>query len=164
MLKKFAKWLAVLLMICLMLTSCTPAGTARESSENTYSQEVQNLEKLCLVWGYAKYRHPSFYDGSKDWDEELDRLFPRVKEAENGEGLNELLYDWFVSLGEVSSSSNRNQRSWENRDTRSVAVQADLSWIRDTSYLGEELSAALQQIEVMPQLSKSRRGRFRLPV
>lgn len=158
MLKKFAKWLAVLLTICLMLTACTPAETAGGSGEDTYSQEVQNLEKLCLVWGYAKYRHPSFYDGSKDWDEELDRLFPRVKEAENGEGLNELLYDWFVSLGEVSSSSNRNQRSWENRDTRSVAVQADLSWIRDTSYLGEELSAALQQIEVMPQLSKKSAG------
>ena len=99
MLKKFAKWLAVLLTICLMLTACTPAETAGGSGEDTYSQEVQNLEKLCLVWGYAKYRHPSFYDGSKDWDEELDRLFPRVKEAENGEGLNELLYDWFVSLG-----------------------------------------------------------------
>ena len=97
MLKKFAKWLAVLLTICLMLTACTPAETAGGSGEDTYSQEVQNLEKLCLVWGYAKYRHPSFYDGSKDWDEELCRLLPQAQEAENGEELNGLLYDWFVS-------------------------------------------------------------------
>ena len=33
MMKKFAKWLEVLLMICLMLTACTPAGTAGGGSE-----------------------------------------------------------------------------------------------------------------------------------
>ena len=53
MMKKFAKWLAVLLTFCLLLTSCTPAGTAGGGSETVYSQETQNLEKLCKVWGYV---------------------------------------------------------------------------------------------------------------
>lgn len=50
MMKKFAKWLAVLLTICLMLTACTPAETAGGSGEDTYSQEVQNLES-CAWFG-----------------------------------------------------------------------------------------------------------------
>ena len=56
MMKKFAKWLEVLLMICLMLTACTPAGTAGGGSETVYSQETQTLEKLCKVWGYVNIR------------------------------------------------------------------------------------------------------------
>ena len=58
--KNIAKLVAVLLCICMLFTSCAPAETSE------YSQEVQNLEKLCLVWGYSKYRHPAFYTGEKD--------------------------------------------------------------------------------------------------
>ena len=54
---KWTKLLAVLLCVCLLFTACTSAG---EKNKAEYSQEVQNLEKLCLVWGYTKYHHPAF--------------------------------------------------------------------------------------------------------
>ena len=45
---KWTRLLAVLLCVCLLFTSCAPVGNEKEE----YSQEVQNLEKLCKVWGY----------------------------------------------------------------------------------------------------------------
>lgn len=45
---KWTRLLAVLLCVCLLFTSCAPVGNEKKE----YSQEVQNLEKLCKVWGY----------------------------------------------------------------------------------------------------------------
>ena len=75
--KRLVKLLAGLLCICLLFTSCAPAEISDEKSTDLkYSQEVQNLEKLCKVWGYTKYHHPAFLFGEKDWDEELLNLIP----------------------------------------------------------------------------------------
>ena len=62
--KNIAKLVAVLLCICMLFTSCTLVGQSVDSSENTVnSQKVENLEKLCKVWGYTKYNHPAFLCG-----------------------------------------------------------------------------------------------------
>ena len=99
--RRLVKLLAVLLSICLLFTSCAPAGVSDEKSTDLkYSQEVQNLEKLCKVWGYTKYYHPAFLLGQKDWDKELKKLIPVVSEAEEEE-VNNILHEWFVSLGEI---------------------------------------------------------------
>lgn len=50
--KRLVKLLAGLLCVCLLFTSCVPAEVSDEKS--TASQQVQNLEKLCLVWGYTQ--------------------------------------------------------------------------------------------------------------
>ncbi len=71
-----------------------------------YSQEVQNLEKLCKVWGYTKYTHPAFLLGKKDWDEELLKLIPVVSEAK-AKKVNDILHGWFVSLGEIDYGTSR---------------------------------------------------------
>jgi len=78
--KKFTKFLAALLYLCMLLTACAPAEQ-EEAEVSGDSQQVQNLEKLCLVWGYTKYHHPAFLLGEKDWDEELLNLIPTVSEA-----------------------------------------------------------------------------------
>ena len=84
--KKMARLVAVLLCICMLFTSCAPVGTNGEkTADSEYSQEVQNLEKLCKVWGYTKYNHPAFLLGQKDWDEELLNLIPVVSEAKENE-------------------------------------------------------------------------------
>ena len=76
--KKMARLVAVLLCICMLFTSCAPVGTNGEkTADSEYSQEVQNLEKLCKVWGYVKYTHPVFLTGEKDWDAELITLIPK---------------------------------------------------------------------------------------
>ena len=144
---KWTRLLAVLLCVCLLFTACTSAG---EKNKAEYSQEVQNLEKLCLVWGYTKYRHPSFYTGEKDWNGELLALIPQVQEARTDKETNQILYDWFESLGQADFGETRNHQSWKNQDTDRIDIQADIRWSKDDDYLGEKLSAALQQIEIRP--------------
>ena len=94
---KWTRLLAVLLCVCLLFTSCAPVGNEKKE----YSQEVQNLEKLCKVWGYVKYTHPVFLTGEKDWDAELITLIPQVRQAENSEATNQILNEWLLSLGEI---------------------------------------------------------------
>ena len=94
---KWTRLLAVLLCVCLLFTSCAPVGNEKKE----YSQEVQNLEKLCKVWGYTKYTHPVFLTGEKDWDTELIALIPQVRQAENSEATNQILNEWLLSLGEI---------------------------------------------------------------
>ena len=49
--RRLVKLLAGLLSICLLFISCAPAELSDEKSRDLkYSQEVQNLEKLCKVW------------------------------------------------------------------------------------------------------------------
>ena len=107
MINKWTRLLAVVLLVCLLFTSCTSAGTPdKKSTDSEYSQEVQNLEKLCKVWGYTKYTHPAFLLGKKDWDEELLKLIPVVSEAKAKE-VNDILHKWFVSLGEIDYGTSR---------------------------------------------------------
>ena len=104
---KWTRLLSALLLVCLLFTSCAPVGQSVDNSENTAdSQKAENLEKLCKVWGYTKYTHPAFLLGKKDWDEELLKLIPVVSEAKAKE-VNDILHEWFVSLGEVNYGTSR---------------------------------------------------------
>ena len=146
---KWTRLLAVLLCVCLLFTACTSAG---EKNKAEYSQEVQNLEKLCLVWGYTKYTHPVFLTGEKDWDEELLKLIPTVSEAKEEE-VNDILHEWFVSLGEIDYGISRPA----SKPVESEAiVQADTGWILDETYLGAELSADMQNLGPVPKIDRSR--------
>ena len=146
--RKITKIVAVLLCICLLFTSCAPVGNEKKE----YSQEVQNLEKLCLVWGYTKYTHPVFLTGEKDWDEELLKLIPTVSEAKEEE-VNDILHEWFVSLGEIDYGISRPA----SKPVESEAiVQADTGWILDETYLGAELSADMQNLGPVPKIDRSR--------
>ena len=160
MMKKFAKWLEVLLMICLMLTACTPAGTAGGGSETVYSQETQNLEKLCKVWGYVKYTHPVFLTGEKDWDAELIALIPQVRQAENSEETNKILNEWLLSLGEIKYKTYETTALWSSAKEEDKVVIADTSWVFDQEYLGEELSANMEPLtKPLPDIN-----RFNAPI
>ena len=150
--KNIAKLVAVLLCICMLFTSCTPAGQSVDSNGNTVnSQKVENLEKLCLVWGYTKYNHPAFLFGEKDWDEELLNLIPVVSEAKSDE-VNDILHEWFVSLGEIDYGTNRKGKIPEDAIK---FVQADTSWISE-EYLGAELAEDLSQFGQLPGVNRSK--------
>ena len=151
--KKIARLVAVLLCICMLFTSCTPAGQSVDSNGNTVnSQKVENLEKLCKVWGYTKYNHPAFLFGEKDWDEELLNLIPVVSEAKSDE-VNDILHEWFVSLGEIDYGTSRpGSKPIESE----AVVQADTNWILDEAYLGEALSADMQKMGPVPKIDRSK--------
>ena len=144
--KRLVKLLAGLLCVCLLFTSCAPAEVSDEKS--TASQQVQNLEKLCLVWGYTKYNHPAFLLGEKDWDEELLNLIPVVFEARENE-VNDILHEWFISLGEIDyGMSTPNSTLKEDK----LYIQADISWTKDDTYLGKELSEDMQKLGPIPAI------------
>jgi len=82
------------ILLCIMLFASL-AGC----STKTVSDQASNLKKLCKVWGFAKYTHPAFLTGEMCWDEELFSLIPIIYSANDGD-VNDILYDWFVSLGD----------------------------------------------------------------
>ena len=148
--KKFTKFLAALLCLCLLFTSCAPAKQ-EEAEVSGDSQQVQNLEKLCLVWGYTKYHHPAFLLGQRDWDEELLNLIPTVSEAKE-EKVNDILHEWFVSLGEIDYGTDR-KRNLPSEDE--LIVQSDTDWISQ-EYLGKELCEDLSQMTEVPSINRSK--------
>ena len=150
---KWTRLLAALLCVCLLFTSCASAGSGSEGNEKAeYSQEVQNLEKLCKVWGYTKYTHPVFLFGEKDWDAELLKLIPVVSEAK-AEEVNDILHEWFVSLGEIDYGTSRVGSSLpEDR----LVIQADTSWTKDEDYLGENLTNDLSHLQRIPSINRSK--------
>ena len=144
--KKMSRLVAVLLCICMLFTSCAPVETNEEKTANSeYSQEVQNLEKLCKVWGYTKYNHPAFLFGQKDWDKKLLNLIPVVSDAKADE-VNDILHEWFISLGEIDYGTSR-KRTLPPEDQ--LIEQADTDWISQ-EYLGEELWEDLSQLTEVP--------------
>ena len=147
--KKIARLVAVLLCVCMLFTSCAPAETTEKLSAD--SPKVQNLEKLCFVWGYTKYNHPAFLLGEKDWDKELLNLIPVVSETKADE-VNVILHEWFVSLGEIDYGTSRKGSIPEDAIK---FVQADTSWISE-EYLGAELAEDLSQFGQLPGVNRSK--------
>lgn len=153
--KKYVKCFLILLTICLLFTSCAPAGQNVASNGNTTdSQKTENLEKLCLVWGYTKYTHPAFLFGEKDWDEELLKLIPVVSEAK-AEEVNDILHEWFVSLGEIDYKTLNRVPQWAAAKEEDKSVQADMSWIGE-DYLGAELTEDLLQLGPILNIDRSK--------
>ena len=151
--KKIVRLVAMLLCICILLTSCAPVGNEKKE----YSQEVQNLEKLCKVWGYVKYTHPVFLTGEKDWDTELIALIPQVRQAENSEATNKILNEWLLSLGEIEYETDTPAAQWSSAKEEDKVVIADTSWIFDKKYLGEELSANMEPLtKPLPDINRAK--------
>ena len=102
--------------LCMFLLGCqrnevstvpalSPVAPEVQEPQGTPATETENLVKLCKVWGYTKYMHPAFLLGKKDWDQELLKLIPQVRELTTAEEVNALLHDWFVGLGEIDYTS-----------------------------------------------------------
>lgn len=144
--KKWFQVVAVFLSICLILTACAPIENGKQEK---YSQEVQNLEKLCKVWGYVKYNHPAFLLGEKDWDEELLNLIPVVSKAKDDE-VNDILHEWFVSLGEIDYQSTRKRNLPPEEQ---MIVQPNNDWICE-DYLGTELIEDFVQLGEIPNIDR----------
>lgn len=149
--KRWICFLALLMCLCLLLTSCAPAP--QQPAGNSEAQ-VENLAKLCKVWGYIKYTHPVFLLGEKDWDEELLKLIPAVSKADSDE-VNGILHEWVDSLGEVDYGTLNRVPLWAAAKEEEISVQADTSWI-SADYLGEELTQQLSQLGPVPNIDRNK--------
>lgn len=146
------KILALLLAaaLCLSLPGCTaqqagaPGAPASDVGvQSAVSPQIQNLVKLCKVWGYAKYHHPAFLLGRLDWDEELLTLIPQVQAAQTAEEVNALLHEWFADLEPFCDKVRGHEPAALEENQ---FIEADTSWTQDTEYLGEELAADLANL------------------
>ncbi len=146
--KVFLNKLIVFLILVLSVLTFSFTGCTKISDNNTSVSNLQSLEKLCLVWGYTKYNHPAFLLGEKDWDKELLNLIPVVLEAKDDE-VNDILHKWFVSLGEIDYGMNGAKATLQEDK---LYVQANISWIKDDTYLGKELSEDMQKLGPIPAI------------
>src|SRR5690554_54689 len=66
-------------------------------NENT----LVNLNKLCKTWGYLKYHHPKIAEGDYNWDYELFRILPKIK----NDNFDSVLQKWENSFDKTGSHS-----------------------------------------------------------
>lgn len=137
--------IATSLLLLLLGCQAAPAPIRSET-------ELENLIKLCRVWGYVKYTHPAFLLGQKDWDEELLAMIPQVRELEPHEEVNALLHNWFISLGEINCGG----ASSAPVIPRTEVILTDTSWTTSAAYLGDELSRDLGQLADLPYVDHTR--------
>ena len=136
------------LLIALFMT-ISPCSLAQESA---FDHEVENLEKLCLVWGYVKYTHPSYLAARRDWDADLLSLIEPVAEAQTSEAVNEILRQYVESLGEFDYGTDFVDAAWAALGENQRVFLAQTDWRCDAEYLGEELSALLVQFNEIPTI------------
>nr|WP_307990740.1 S41 family peptidase [uncultured Niameybacter sp.] len=106
--------------------------------ESLDSFQIEQLGKLCKVWGLVKYYHPTVVSGKVDWDGALFEVMPKVLETKDVDEVDQILYDWIIKLGPIAKGV--------PQDNREKVIEADLEWISDKTYMGQELRTLLMDI------------------
>ncbi|WP_162611617.1 hypothetical protein [Alistipes sp. An116] len=146
----FCILLCLLCVTPVMQAQQTPVPAPASSGFNLTAEDLKdpravgNLETLCRVWGYVKYHHPVFCDTlcRVDIDSALFALLPRVVHADR-ETRNRNLLDWVRSLGDYTPNRVDYEQSLAPLELVSTV---DLTWTRDTTLLGCDLSHLLQDL------------------
>lgn len=151
--KKWIKnnlWIWGLLVVIILLVVVN--GTKRNSDkefdsgsnikiEKLNTNQIDNLKKLCKVWGVVKYYHPEVVAGNVNFDYELFRVMPDTLNAKNSKDANKVIYTWVKNLGDVEENNTD-----KNDENKKIALERNLSWIKDTNYLDKDLSQLLVKI------------------
>lgn len=106
--------------------------------ESLDSFQIEQLGKLCKVWGLVKYYHPTVVGGEVDWDGALFEVMPKVLETKNVAEVDQILYNWIIQLGPIAKGV--------PQDNGEKVIEADLDWISDKTYMGQELRTLLMDI------------------
>lgn len=141
----------IYVLILIFSLSC---NTVVEKSEEQFSsnsgvvvnkyneQTVENLSLLCMIWGFAKYYHPTLVEEKYNWDFELFRIMPSILQAKSKADRNELLYKWIKKLPVVPES-----KDFITIPSDSIKMYPDIEWIEDKVELGNKLSSELIKIK-----------------
>jgi C-terminal processing protease CtpA/Prc len=105
--------------------------------------ETQKLSAICKIWGFLKYYHPNVADGSKNWDEQLFQVLPKVEEAQTAEAFSVVIENWLTLLGEVKAYESAKPVSKKEYFDKNF----DLSWINKNELFSKSLSKKLKFIE-----------------
>lgn len=114
-------------------------------------EQSLTLQKLCKVWGYAKYYHPALATGTTDCDRELLKLIPEILPLQERDA-DALLLDWLESLGEAPAGTppdfseifySGGDTGGKNAAIQQAALVPDTEWIEA---LSPPLSSALTSL------------------
>ena len=100
----------IIYFVILGCLSCNSKQYKAEPEKAAFSlskNEEKALVALGQLWGFLKYHHPSVAEGNYDWDMELIKLIPSVREAENDSIWKKILDDWLDSLPHVAENPNK---------------------------------------------------------
>ena len=114
--------------------------------QNAFSKPITETQKLaatCKVWGFLKFYHPNVTDGSKNWDEQLFQILPKVEEAQSSEAFSLIIENWITSLGEVKEYKTPKSTSKKEYFDKNF----DLSWLSKNDLFSKSLSKKLKFIE-----------------
>ncbi len=98
---------------------------------------IENLKKLGLIWGYLKYYHPGVAEGNYNWDYELFRIYKKTENAA-AEERDQILTDWIKGLGKFQTA--------KNSEPKNVKIKPDLDWITNSGF-SKELTELLLQLK-----------------
>lgn len=96
---------------------------------------IENLKKLGLIWGYLKYYHPGVAEGNYNWDYELFRIYKKTENA-SAEQRDQILTDWIKGLGKFQTA--------KNSEPKNVKIKPDLDWITNSGFSKEFTELLLQ--------------------
>lgn len=152
----------VIVSVCVILASRQVPHllTSKVQIQSVTDQQSKSLYKLCKVWGYAKYRHPSVVAGKLDWDRELFPIMQKILSAEDDQQANEILADWLRGYPIDYTPTEKDKQLVEFQKEYGI-VSDDADWIHDRNLLGDALCGELETIgNYTPSDRKNAYGAF----
>lgn len=114
--------------------------------QSAFSRPINDTQKLAAtakIWGFLKYYHPNVADGSKNWDEQLFQILPKVQQAQTAADFSLVIEDWITSLGEI--------KGYKTLEISSKVAyfdkNFDMSWMGKNELISKSLSKKLKFIE-----------------
>ena len=108
--------------------------------------QAESLYKLCKIWGYAKYRHPSVIDGTLHWDYELLRVMPMVLSAGDGEETNQILAEWLNGFPFEIPAVTQETQMYLSVQEKNGYGGVNTDWISDSGLFGKEVCQYLSRL------------------
>lgn len=105
--------------------------------------ETEKIAATGKVWGFLKYYHPEVAKGKYDWDKELFRVLPFVRNANTKEKLSQVFLDWIDDMGKVKVC----KQCYQATDFEYFDKNFNLSWIYNRQTFTKELAEKLHFIE-----------------
>ena len=131
------------LLYLLLISFCIVSFSQKIENITTEKFSIEKLAATCKVWGFLKYYHPNVADGSKNWDEQLFIILPKIKNAYTAKEFSIVLENWISNLGVVPIALIKNQ----NSKIEYFDKNFDLSWIDNQEFFSPQLSKSLRFIE-----------------
>ncbi len=116
--------------------------------------QTENLYKLCKVWGFVKYYHPSVNDGTLNWDAELLRVLPELLECDDEKEADQVLYSWLSGFPVPELEIDEETESWLELQKEAGWMEADTDWITDAGFLGPEVRGYLSKLSGLYQADR----------